>query len=540
VKQPVYIYLFGRFADFVNIEVTEKRIRESLHLVDTYRQAHGGLNVSATILLSGALSQALAERNSKTGIKDYILDHVRRGVIELGYDGADEPTYKRRPVAGVSGEETAEQRWLARVHALERFLTESRDLFGLEQKGKSGGLKAMQEVFGEAACITGLTQELGGDSEAVHALSRHNTKAIMWGIPDPDPARNIHGYRGSAESFGYLMSPAAHFSPELNWVDNVLRSSETSDAAIRLVSLAEGPQGIRGVLEKLARKHIRIVHVEIGDRRMYLSEAYRSGFLYPPLRYAYDHPDRPQLPAEAAAEERELAASMAKQKAALEWLAGEFLPANAGSRFVSSSGLKGMTPTLIGETIAAAELKNAAHEFLKSWATETYLLSHIQIGDRHLSLADSFYVLANALAARHRTGKLPESVQVAPVFGPLETPADYGPALGKVAASSVDRLCAVLADRLNDRTWKAVPANMIPARLEIDGIRINGAQFLKLMFASLVAPSPETRINVQMTNMHSIAALVYPRMRQPIDQGGTWTFRPAPLNTGQALLGSRH
>jgi hypothetical protein len=81
---------------------------------------------------------------------------------------------------------------------------------------------------------------------------------------------------------------------------------------------------------------------------------------------------------------------------------------------------------------------------------------------------------------------------------------------------------------------------MIPARLEIDGIRINGAQFLKLMFASLVAPSPETRINVQMTNMHSIAALVYPRMRQPIDQGGTWTFRPAPLNTGQALLGSRH
>jgi hypothetical protein len=81
-----------------------------------------------------------------------------------------------------------------------------------------------------------------------------------------------------------------------------------------------------------------------------------------------------------------------------------------------------------------------------------------------------------------------------------------------------------------------MPGNMIPAWLEIDGIRVNGAQFLKLMFESLTAPSPQTRIKVQMTNPFSAAGLVYPRMRLPEDQGGTWTFRPAPLDASRAAI----
>jgi hypothetical protein len=422
---------------------------------------------------------------------------------------------------------------------MEQFLTESRDLFGLEEKRRAGGLKAMQQVFGEAACITGLTPELGGDSEFVHALSRHNVKAIMWGIPDPDPARNVHGYRGSAEGFGYYMSPEPRFSPELNWVDNRLRSSETSDAAMRVVSLVEGPEAIKDVLEKIDRKHTRIIHVEVGDRRAYLSENYRSGFLYPPLRFAYDHPERPQLPPEGAAAEKEIAASLARQQAALEWLTGQFLPANGGSRFVSSSELRSMAAPIAGETIPVAELEAAAKPFLKSWSTETYLPNHVSVGDRYLSLADTFYVLANVLAEQHKSGKRPASVRVAPVFGPLETLEDHGPALGAVTAGAVNRMCTTLAGRLNDRAWKAMPANMIPTWLEIEGLRVNGAQFLKLMFESLLAASPNAKIKVQMTNMLSAAGLVYPKMRMPIDQGGTWTFRPAPLNPAPGVRQSQ-
>ena len=535
-EPPVHVYMFGRFSDFVNIELTERQIRESLHLIDRYSQKHGDLHVSATILFSGALSQAIEERNGQTGIKDYIADHVKRGVIELGYDGTDEPTYHRRPLPEAWGNKTPEERWLSRVNAMDRFLTQSRDISGIAQKGKSGGLQAMQQVFGEAVCITGLTEELGGDSEFVHALRRHNTKAIMWGIPDPDPARNIHGYRGSAAGFGTMMSPGTEFSTELNWVDNVLRSSETSDASVRVVSLAEGPEAIKGVFGKMTRKNMRIVHIEVGDVRAYLTEGYRSGAVYPPLRLAYNHPDRPQLPPDAIADDKEVGAAIKRQEDALEWLATQFLPANKGSRFLSSTDLKRMVSPVIGETISVAELETAAREFLKTSSRETYLPDYIQAGDQYLSLADSFYVLTSILAEQHRTGNRPSSVRIAPVFGPLETLEEHGPSSGTVPAASVNRMCATLATRLDDQSWRPMPANMIPTWLEIDGLRINGAQFLKLMFESLAAPSLDTKINVRLTNMFSAAGLVCPKMRMQDDQGGTWTFRPARIDMSRLTV----
>jgi hypothetical protein len=125
------------------------------------------------------------------------------------------------------------------------------------------------------------------------------------------------------------------------------------------------------------------------------------------------------------------------------------------------------------------------------------------------------------------------------VFGPLETPDDHGPALGELTASSVNRMCATVAERLNARLWKPMPTNMIPAWLEVDGIRVNAAQFLKLMFESLVAPSAKGAIKVRMTNMLSPAGLIYPKMRMSIDQGGTWTFRPAALSLGPSVLKSQ-
>ena len=50
------------------------------------------------------------------------------------------------------------------------------------------------------------------------------------------------------------------------------------------------------------------------------------------------------------------------------------------------------------------------------------------------------------------------------------------------------------------------------------------------MAEALVAPSLETKLNVKMTYPFSSASLEYPKMRLPIDQGGHWTFKPAPLN----------
>jgi polysaccharide export outer membrane protein len=68
-------------------------------------------------------------------------------------------------------------------------------------------------------------------------------------------------------------------------------------------------------------------------------------------------------------------------------------------------------------------------------------------------------------------------------------------------------MCATVAERLNARMWKPMPTNMIPAWLEVDGVRVNAAQFLKLMFESLAAPAATARMNVRMTNMLSPAGL---------------------------------
>ena len=124
-SQPVYIYLYARITDHVNLDLTEDRLRHILPMVERYRKAHPDAHVSATILFSGAVSDALAERNSQTHILDFARDFIHRGIIEPGYDGTDEPTYKRRPFVELVKTKTAEDRWLARGGTAEKLLTGS-------------------------------------------------------------------------------------------------------------------------------------------------------------------------------------------------------------------------------------------------------------------------------------------------------------------------------------------------------------------------------------------------------------------------------
>src|SRR5215471_2522368 len=119
-EQPVLFYLHARIGDHVNIEQTEARLRRILPMLEKYRKQRPKAGVSATILVSGALSQALEDRNGKTGIKDFVQGYARRKVIELGYDGADEPTYQARPQADLSKAKTGEERWLVRDATAQR------------------------------------------------------------------------------------------------------------------------------------------------------------------------------------------------------------------------------------------------------------------------------------------------------------------------------------------------------------------------------------------------------------------------------------
>jgi hypothetical protein len=88
--------------------------------------------------------------------------------------------------------------------------------------------------------------------------------------------------------------------------------------------------------------------------------------------------------------------------------------------------------------------------------------------------------------------------------------------------------------RLHDDSGYPMPKNTIPPMLTVDGIKMNAAQFLRLMAQALQDPSPEKTLQVRMDYMLTGAAQVFPKARNLEDVGATWTFKPAPLNQAVA------
>src|SRR5271165_5899325 len=568
-KQPIYVYLYARITDQVNLGITEDRIRRVLSTIEKFRQAHPEDHVSATILFSGAVSDALAKRDSQTHIVEFVKDFVRRGVIEVGYDGTDEPTYATRPTVDLTGTSTSESRWLARKASEEKFLTEGRDpLTGAPEPGRSGGLKRMQEVFGEAMCITGisplmrvgpgstmfrattraktpeeppkhvplppsLAPEVSGDSETVGLIRALNSKAIIFGIPDLNPS-NIPGFGGSRAGFSELVSPIPETPPELYWQDNVLRSSEASSTVIRLVHANGGAAPMEKLLEKADRSRVHVVHVELGDERNYLKPEFVNGPNFPALQYAYTHSGSPELPADALRAKSEVDAAFANEDALLTFVAEKFLPANPGSRFVSSADLSGMVAPPTGFSVSIDGLKSALAEFLKTWGNDTYAQPLFRVDGHYLTRAELFQVLADVLAEYHRAGKLPDAVKVIPMYGPVRVLTGHGPNEGEVSVKAVAGICADIAPGLHEQSSGPIPKNAVPIGIQIKGTLLNPAQFLKLMAAAILNPSPEAKLNIRMAYEFTGVGQLMPRTRQDPDDGFIWTLKPAQIETKSA------
>jgi hypothetical protein len=561
-NQPVYFYLYSRVTDQVNLDITEDRLHRLLPMIERYRTEHPEAHVSATILFSGAASEALANRNAKTHIVDFVLGFKKRGIIEIGYDGRDEPTYEHRPLVRLVDGQTSQERWLERAKVDKEFLTEGRDpLTGAPQPGSIGGLEAMQKVFGEAACIAAATvgeERLNanpdpkmpgygatptvkpevGDWELIPVLRQYNTKAIMFGLPNSNPA-HIPGFGGSVTGIGKLMSPAPDTSPELFWADDFLRSSESGFGGVHIIGGDQGPTGVKDFTAKLDRSKIRIIHMELDSERNYLKPDFAKGVLSPSLSYAYTHPDNPKVPQEDRSSEEEVNAAYAKEDAAIKWLIVDYFPAASGSRFVSNAELKRMTPASTKYSISVDTLRAALKNTLSDWGINTYPPSYFKVGSRFLSLAEAFQVMNDALAELDRTGKLPQSVSVVGVYGPIGMPGGHGPNVGEVTVASIAKECAEIEARLHDDTANPMPTNTIPPIVTVDGIKVNAAQFLRLMAQAIVDPTPTAKVNVRMTYMFPSTAQVFPKTRALEDTGATWTFKPAPLDISLASTQAR-
>jgi hypothetical protein len=153
-------------------------------------------------------------------------------------------------------------------------------------------------------------------------------------------------------------------------------------------------------------------------------------------------------------------------------------------------------------------------------------------GDSFFSLAESFGLFAQALANVEKTGTAPKSVAFTPMCGPLNFPNDLGPNTGSVPVSAVIQAAAQLAPKLADAEWKLVPDNAVPAAIQVGSLRVNAAQFLRLMAQAYLDPSPGKSLYVNGVMLASESAFMYPKNTPITDQGNAWTFKPAPLRVG--------
>jgi hypothetical protein len=563
--QPVYIYLYARVSDHVNLEMGEDRLRHILPMTQKYRQMHPEAHISATILFSGAMSRALQQRNAQTHILDFVKDYIRRGVIDAGYDGTDEPTYAHRPTLVFTDNQSPEDCWRLRQTIAAQFLADARDpLTGAPAAG-NGGLKEMQAVFGPPTSLKGLDlalktdrahgrvytkadvpgpipggvlpvpgiyTEVGGDTETLQALRPYNTKAIIFGVPAVNPAR-LPGFVESLSHFGQMMSPIPETAPEIYWQDNVLRISERS-RHVQPVQAFTGVESMKTLVGQLDRDRLHVIQVELGAPEAYLQPAFVRTAPNAPLKYAYDHPESPELPAADLLAPAEIAAAWKKEDDLLAWLSGEYFSANPGSRAVNSADLRKMAGASTGFTVSTASLQAQMVELMNKWRHDTFTPSYLKVDDHYLSLAEWFQVMTDELAEFHRAGKLPQSVKVAKVRGPIYLTSGHGPNIGEVSVADLATLCADIAGPLHDDSSNEIPKNAIPSVLTINNTKVNSAQVLRLMAQALADVAPEKVIPIKMTYTLDELGGALPKSRPIGYVGFTWTLKPAPLQT--ALL----
>jgi hypothetical protein len=233
----------------------------------------------------------------------------------------------------------------------------------------------------------------------------------------------------------------------------------------------------------------------------------------------------------------EVNAAYAKEDAELKWLTEDYFRSNAGSHFLASSDFERMTPPSTGYSISVAALQPALSKMLAKWGNDTFPPNYLLADGHYLSLADLFQVMTDALAEFDRTGKLPQSVKVMKVYGPIALQPSHGPNVGELTVARIAKECSEIAPRLHDDKADPMPHNSVPPGLIIDNTAINSAQFLRLMAQAMVNPAPDTKLGIRMTYMYNAISELLPRTRAITDTGAAWTFKPAPLEAPGVIAG---
>ncbi len=383
-------------------------------------------------------------------VVDKIKEASKQGLIDIGYTGEDEPSYLYRPKPDLLGADTPEKRWIAQAEAAERFLTDFKDpVTGRPVSGLSGGLKHMQEVFGQASFVRGVSEPVGGDSAVTHQVRKLNPNAMMLGVPPSDIRRGIEGYGASADAFARAMSPSPDTSPEVFWEDDALRLSNLSLTDNKPHSTDDPIDSLKKAFASLDRTKVRVIALEFGSYKRYLAKRPDGSVIWDPMEWLYYHPDSPQFPGtmKPLLGERDVELGYKNEEAVMNWLLQEYLPANPGSRFLSIRDLVKIAGPELPSEVTWDQIRTLASDFEARFKPyPTRLVDYLHAGDRYFSDAEAFALMAESLAAAEKSGSPAPSIKPLPVYGPISVPNDMGPVKGTVTAREV------LAGRRADRS----------------------------------------------------------------------------------------
>jgi hypothetical protein len=528
-KQPILILLYSRYYDHSHPHPLSERLFRTFRLLDQLRAQYPKQSITPLLQFSGAVSQILAEQDPTQHEVQQLRDAAKKGLIDIGYTGEEEPSYLYRPRADLIMADTEEKRWTAFEEAAEHFLNDFKDpVTGKPVDGLTGGLKHMQEVLGEASYISGLSVPVSGDSATIHALRKLNQTAVLTGVPVADLRRNIEGYGRSAELVAKTLSPDAATSPEVWWENGRLRISDVSLTDNKPHSTDEPPKALGEAFAKLDRTRPRVIKLEMATYTRYLAKRTDGTVKYDPMEWLYFHPDEPVMPMtlKALVDQGQVEDGYQNEEAVMKWLIEDFLPKNPGSRFISVHELKAMTQDTLHTEVTSDELGAAASDIVTRFKSlPMQCPDFAKAGDRYFSIAEAFGLLANALAGT-------KPVRSAQMYGPLVIPNAMGPAAGTLSAAAVVEAAARIAPRLQSDSWKLVPDDAVPNEIQVGELKVVPVQFLKLMAEAYLDPSRDHMIKLNSIAPLSSLTYNYPKNGLLLDQGNTWTLKPAPLRLG--------
>jgi len=393
---PIFFYLFTHTEDHINHELSEERYQRVGPMIEALDEAYPDLNINWTIQFQGADAATVAERNSQTGVADYLRSLNAEGLVEFGYHAHHDPTYNNRPQRELSTDYT----WEEAYDAIHTWITCEKDpLYGGCVSPSGGGLQAILNDFGEVEIVTGvgLTEGALIERSAGSAAIEDELpgRLLNFGFPDHGAVITDPVYVQTRDRLMEILTPTGDTGSSLFWMDNVLCINDGAPIdGVGNIDIKEGIGAVELFIENVERTRPLVIKGGLASKYLYT----RNGTS--PTIWAYGHPDDPELPSEWLNEPNQKERNYVQTEQALNRLAQ--YAEQIDSRFIDSNSVIELFTSDDYWNVDDSELEQIALWLVDNWdgAPPPYAYDGLD----YYSLTDAFFLLVAALQNEPATG----------------------------------------------------------------------------------------------------------------------------------------